>query len=250
MTLPIFITIPHGEIDFPEDKKETLTLSEKEIQESYCDYGSNELFASDSFHVLKSSYSRLFCDINRAPDNWSHSDDLKLAGVVRQKTEAGKNIYHTPLTEDEKKTRLQEHQKFYSECSQLIEKNKIQFFVAGHTMEDYPSEEIANPQARRPDIVISTNNFQTCDESTALFLRDTFVKQGFTVKIDTPFLGGHLLTHFCDTKGLPGVQIEVRRGLFSTNAHEINESELKQVSKKIEQALLVFWEKFLTKGER
>ncbi len=250
MKLPILIALPHGETCLPIATREQLTLSTEQIQKYYWDYGSKEIFTHDKFHILSAKYSRLFCDLNRASNDWTLSKNFKRAGIVRQKTEYGKEIYMTPLTDSEKISREKEHKEFYARCLQIIKNENIQFFIAGHTMEDLSLDEEVDPKSKRPDIVLSTNNFRTCNKKTAFLFSEIFQSLGFSVQIDDPFLGGHLLTHFCSKKTLPGVQIEVRRGLFSTNAENINGEQLTAVSQKIERAISLFWKKFLTESKR
>ncbi len=250
MKLPILMALPHGKTTLPPSALQHMTLADEQILEKYCDYGSEELFTGKLWHTISAPYSRLFCDLNRSSEDWSHSPDLKKAGVVRQKTEEGDDIYTQELTETQKEARVSGYDDFYAKCLHSIENEPILFFIAGHTMEDYPMGETPTAENRRPDVVISTNNFQTCDEVTAYHLADAFRQQGFTVKIDDPFLGGHLLTHFCATDKLPGVQIEMRRGLFSYGAHEISAGKLQDAKSRIQRAILVFWEKFLTERKR
>lgn len=249
MKLPILIAIPHGKTDLPKEVKERVLLSAEEIQERYCDYGSDELFTGKLWHTVSAPYSRLFCDLNRPHDDWEHSANLKKAGIVRQQTEDGRKIYDPPLSEKEKKGRTEGHKNFYTRCLQVIETEEIRFFIAGHTMEDYPYDTKPTPDKKRPDVVISTNNYQTCDEPTAYYLAAAFRAQGFTVQIDDPFLGGHLLTHFCDKEKLPGVQIEMRRGLFSYGPHEISDTKLQDTQARIQKAILAFWHAYSSRKE-
>ena len=244
MKLPILIALPHDKSFLPPEVRENIILTDDNIAEHYCDYGSKELFDHKIFHKVEAKFGRLYCDLNRASDDWSLSPDFKSAGVVREVTTTGQPIYKKFLTNEDKNTRVEEHNRFYAECLQVIENENIQFFIAGHTMETYPPTEEPSPENIRPDVVISTNNFQTCNEVHAYLLADAFRQQGFTVKIDDPFLGGNLLTHFCSTDKLPGVQIEMRRGLFSTSAHDINNNKLQDASARVMRAILEFWKNF------
>ncbi len=248
MTPPILIVIPHGETSLPNEMESRITLSPEEIQSWYWDYGSNELFENIEGYVIKAPYSRLLYDLNRKPDNWTHSSNLKRAGVVRTITEWGQEIYSHALTEEEKNERAEEHKKFYAQCAQIIQEKNIQFFIAGHTMEDLPMIE-SKDAPPRTDIALSTNHFQTCDKFTTNTLATLLRKEGFSVAIDHPFTGGYLLKHFCDSEKLPGIQIEVRRGLFSENAQSIHKAELRNTAEKIQRALSFFWKEFLGKGE-
>jgi N-formylglutamate amidohydrolase/biotin carboxylase len=240
---PFLIVIPHSTNHLPEKMAEGMKLTEADV-ERYHDAGAYELFNLDDFHVIAAEYSRLYCDLNRAPDQKAGSTMKDRKGVVINKTYFGKDIYKKPLTESEYADRLEEHKRSFVEIEKCIKENDIQFFIGGHTMYSHPLQEDPTDANKRKDIVLSNNDHQTCDEETINIMKECFEEHGYVVGVNDPFKGGYQLTHFCDKDALPGIQIEFRiANIGDEKTLELDQKKIGVHKEKIRQALLDFWGK-------
>lgn len=241
--LPILIALPHSTSFLPEEALKTIKLKESRLN-SYFDIGSSEIFSSDKFEIVSANFSRIFCDLNRAPDHFEkRTKSSNREGVVIQKTDTFEDIYMEKLTDTEIKNRVLEHEAYYKLVQEKIVLCDAKFFIAGHSMAEYPPNTEPSVDNRRPDIVISNNDFATCDAKKTEILKDLFEKFGYSVKVNVPFKGGFLLNYFCHRDRLPGVQIEVSQAGFLNKAGEIDMEKVKEYQMNFEQIFINFLEK-------
>ena len=237
---PVLVLIPHSTTYLPEDTKAKMKLNEADLFR-YHDAGAYELFKLDDFEVIDAKYSRLYCDLNRDPKQKAGMTMKDRKGVIINKTYWDKDIYKKPLTEKQYAIRLKEHSRSFAEIKRSIKKKGIRFVIIGHTMYSYPLQIKPKNANARKDIILSNNDHQTCDEKTINIMKKCFEKQGYTVAINNPFQGGYQLTHLCDKRSLPGIQIEFRIGNIGNEENlELKKEKVKVHKVKIKKALLDF----------
>ncbi len=240
--LPILIALSHSTSHIPEEVVKKMCIAKK-TREQYFDVGSKEVFDLSDCHLVSARYSRLYCDLNRAPDQVAENNMKNRSGVVLLRTMQGYPIYKTPPKKSDCSARIIEHQRYYQEIKSTLKREKIHFFIAGHTM--LTNSPISNFEKRRSDIALSNNNHCTCGARTLDLLKAEFEKVNYSVTVNEPFKGGFLLNYFCHRDRLPGVQIEFRRGLIvDEKTFEINKKMVSIHNKKMARVIRNFSNKF------
>lgn len=202
---PLLISLQHCSNKLPVEVQKNIILSQSEI-DHYLDIGSQELYSLEDFHVFLAQYSRLYCDLNRAPDHDSTPKDR--GGVILETTYWGGKIYKKTLSKVEKKERINEHKRYFNALKKYIQKHNIQFLISAHTMDHHQLKARKSLREHKEDICLSNNYFATCSAQKLDQLKLLLGKEGYTVTINDPFKGGYLLNYFCHRETLPGIQIE------------------------------------------
>ncbi|MCK5471690.1 N-formylglutamate amidohydrolase [Candidatus Gracilibacteria bacterium] len=239
--LPILIALSHSTNYLPEEVVKKTRISKK-TREQYFDVGSKEIFDLPDCHLVAARYSRLYCDLNRASDQVAENNMKNRSGVVLLRTMQGYQIYKTSPQKPDYSTRIVEHQRFFQEIRSIIKKEKIHFFIAGHTM--FTNSPTSNSEKCRSDVMLSNSDYCTCTAYTLNLLKVEFKKVGYSVSVNKPFKGGFLLNYFCHRDRLQGVQIEFRRGLIvNEKTFEINEKMVSVHNKKMDKVVRKFFNK-------
>ena len=90
MTLPVFISIPHGSLHIPEEVKNFFILSKEDVLKD-SDEQTEEIYSCLKKHVLghaSADVARAVVDLNRAPD------DIGGDGVIKTKTCYDMQVYN------------------------------------------------------------------------------------------------------------------------------------------------------------
>lgn len=231
--IPILVVLPHSTSYLPEKVITKMRISKK-IRDGYFDVGSKEVFDLPNLTLKLAKYSRLYCDLNRAPDQVGENNMKNRKGVVLLRTMQGYQVYKKFLEKSDYLERIKEYEAYFAEVKKIIKKEKPCFLIAAHTMLPHHSW----------DIVISNNDHCTCSANAINLLKFEFEKAGYSVSINNPFKGGFLINYFCHRDRLRGIQIEFSRRLIADKkSSELKPNLLSLHNKKITQVIQNFYKK-------
>ncbi|MEE9609738.1 MAG: N-formylglutamate amidohydrolase [Desulfatiglandales bacterium] len=225
MRLPFAISVPHCSYLIPQDIRQSIALTEREILES-TDLGTREVFAQLPVRTtLWSRWGRLVVDLNRDPGQ----RDPK--GVVPEVDYYGRNIYKEGYRPEhaEVETRLRKYYwPYHNRLKEAIEASEIKVLFDCHSLTGTGPPEAPDPLKWRKDIVLGNNGGHngeikpsqgntTCPPETLQMMEEAFNKSEFSVSMNQPYSGGFITTHYGHElviKGKMAVQIEINQDLY------------------------------------
>ena len=212
----IILHIPHSSLTVPEEalhqydagflQEELLLLTDR-----YTD----ELFALPYTSIVF-PYSRLFCDVERFRDDAQEEMSQKGMGTIYTRTHD--NIEYRKVTSEEKRKILSayydaHHQKFEKLVDEKLTEYGEALIIDSHSFNPYPLPH-ENDKTQRPDICIGLDEFHT-DTKLAFYLKDSFERKKYSVKINSPFQGSIVpLKYYRRNKNVSSVMIELNRKLY------------------------------------
>lgn len=247
MRLPFVISVPHCSHLIPEDIRESVILTEREILES-TDLGAREVFTQLPVSVtLWSRWSRLVVDLNRGPEQ----HDAK--GVIPELDYYGRKIYKEGCypPHEEVEARLKKYYwPYHNRLREAIQASEIKVLFDCHSLSSIGPPEAPDPLKWRRDIVLGNNGDHkgdtdpslgniTCPSETLQMIGEVFSKSGFSVSINQPYSGGFITTHYGPQlveKGKMAVQIEINQNLYMEDVSlRFHTEKLADVSRRLHQ---------------
>ncbi len=239
--LPFIISLPHSSGRVPTSLGKAFSLNEEEIMESV-DIGVKDIFGSLPAMVLvEAVWSRLVVDLNRAPDAQGPM------GLIPRKDYYGRAVYHGshgPDRRDRDHRLGQYYLPFHKQLTDALDRSDIIGLFDCHSLNGVGPSEAPDAGKKRKDIILGNNGDKqgllhptlgrtTCPAETMEFMRDVFIKKGFSVALNDPYSGGFISTHYgqaCVETGRFAVQIEINQGLFlEPEGKEIDSGKLDDV---------------------
>jgi N-formylglutamate deformylase len=223
MQLPFVFSIPHCGSRIPQALRSAVALDDGEILEAV-DYGTREIFGRMPAHtVIAARWSRLVADLNRSPQQRGAK------GVVALTDYHGRRVFKPgcePAAEQIAE-RLRRYYDPYHGRLQLALPGGLALFDC-HSMNGSGPADAPDAGQQRQDITLSNNGDRqgearpgrgpvTCPGVRLRAIADHLRLQGFSVAINHPFQGGHIVNHYAPPllkAGLYAVQIELNQGLY------------------------------------
>ncbi len=226
MKLPFIISIPHCSERIPERIRADLALSNNEISDSI-DLGTREIFGSlEAGDILCSEWSRLVVDLNRDPERRDHK------GVIARIDYFGRSIYHADAVPDEKEISdrlLEYYWPYHNRLKEALARPHIKGVIDCHSLSGIGPPEAPDAGKKRKDIILSNNGDHmgkmapalgdtTCPSGLLNFMKQAFLRAGFSVSINSPYTAGFISTHYAGAfadRGKFAVQIEINQDLYA-----------------------------------
>lgn len=211
----IVVSIPHAGTDIPPEIMAVIPHSETVIRNE------SDLFTDQIYHLhgtrmIKTPYSRVIADVNRAPDEIYLHGKTRATGVVMLDFPTGEAVFDPEPEFDQIQTWVTKfHRPFHAELYSATQVGK--FLIDAHSMWScsaaghWGSEA---PGVKRADILIGNQYFCSCDAETTHFFLQFFENLGYSVSLNDPYPGRYILGRYCNRQGLPGIQIEINRALY------------------------------------
>jgi len=215
--LPILVSIPHSSPHVPEEIAGQVALSKKDILH-YTDLFTERIYNAPNIHIVKADVSRVFVDVNRAPDDISREYEKAEEGVSVLTTWDGRTVYTSKPSQQQADTLIKKyHDPFHQEIEEHMA--DVQFLIDGHSFLPVGPKLKPDSGKPRPDINIGNINYSTCTREQTVFVRDFFQNLGYSVAINFPYAGKYILGHHCHRRRIPpflvpGLQIELNQGLY------------------------------------
>jgi N-formylglutamate amidohydrolase len=214
----LILHIPHSSPHIPF--KDGYTVPDDILQNEInklTDWHTDDLFHSESDITIKADFSRIFCDVERFPDD---KDEIMSAfgmGVLYTKTDSGEPLRN--ITPDLRNKILNEY--YYPHHKKLSEavKTQLEMFskaiiIDCHSFPQYPFERDLNKEVPRPDFSIGIDSFHTPDK-----LKDTalefFKSKGYSIYLNKPYKGTIVpLEYYRKNKSVHSIMLEINRKLY------------------------------------
>ncbi|MBK3332273.1 N-formylglutamate amidohydrolase [Persephonella atlantica] len=245
---PALISIPHGGWKIPEEVKDIVALTDKDI------FDDSDPFTVDIYDingkvikVIKTDIARAFVDLNRAPDDLPPENP---DGVVKTKTCYGVTVYKKPLNREIIDLLLKKYYyPYHREIMKSLKDKRIKIAFDCHSMAVEPPV-ISPDTGRRPTVCLGNVYGKSCDFHTTELLREAFMEvfglPEEEVTINKPFAGGYI-TRTYGNRPVPWIQIEINRKLylaepwFDKENLKVDRNRLKKLSKMFIDVLEIFF---------
>ncbi|WOJ92880.1 N-formylglutamate amidohydrolase [Congregibacter variabilis] len=232
-TLPLVFDSPHSGQLFPSD---FVSRVQPEQLLTGCDLFVDDLWESVPAvggHLLSARYSRMYVDLNRAPDD---IDPLLLEGpleginptaysergmgLIRRLALPDVPMYDSRFSLSQIHTRIHEyhkpyHQQLKSTLDALHERFSGVWHIDCHSMKSRGNRMNIDSGALRPDVVLGDNDGHSAGADFIDVIEQAFVRLGYSVVRNSPYKGGYLVRNYGDvTNNRHSMQIEINRALY------------------------------------
>lgn len=214
---PVIVSIPHASAAIPPEIADQVTLSADDILR-YTDLFTDRIYTIPDVHLVVANYSRVFVDVNRAPDDISREYEKAAEGVSVLTTWDGGQVYNTKPSQVQADALIKKyHDPYHAKIEECIP--DAQFLFDCHSYLPIGPKLKPDSGRPRPDINIGNVNFSTCTREQTVFVRDFFQNLGYTVAINFPYAGKYILGHHCHRRRIPpflvpGMQLEINQALY------------------------------------
>ncbi|MBR9700726.1 N-formylglutamate amidohydrolase [Candidatus Woesearchaeota archaeon] len=205
----VIISIPHSSTYIPES---SLHLYKQTPEQLKCheDYGVDSICALVGYPVVQAPVSRFVVDVNRKRDDFSGDQ-----GVIIKKDWNGeevlKEIPPQPLI-DSLLERF--YDPYYEQIFGYVSERTCPFLIDCHAM-DSEGNAYSAKDRKRPDICVTTANYQTCNEDMAHIIGDRFKGAGLSVDYDFPYSGQRAnIIKYAHSLGAESVELEFNKRLY------------------------------------
>jgi len=213
----MILHIPHSSTEIPTEFQSEYTKYKDDFMDYITDTYSDELFEHWNSAVLCTPYSRLFCDVERFPE-----DDMDKIGQGRfySRDNHGNMLREISPEARTRGTELYNthHQELNSITKKLLNLYPEVFVVDCHTF---------SPAINSPDFCIGTN-----PNTPKEVIHDIAVlleHRGYTIGINLPYAGAIVPTDYTNSKKVQAIMIEVNKKLYLdgvNKGHGFNKTQL------------------------
>ncbi len=214
MTLPVLLSIPHGGTLVPPEVKDSLLVSGQDILDDG-DAHTLDIYDIGAAAVVRADVARAVVDMNRSLQDMppSHPD-----GLIKSVTCRGAPVYAKPPDGALRRKLIRDYYMPYHRAIQIAMRGDLQLCLDCHSMAETPPPVTpARSGGPRPPFCLSNRNGRTCsDEAMRLLadcIADAFGIQRQSVRLNDPFLGGHIVSTYGNNP-LPWIQVEMNRSLY------------------------------------
>ena len=221
------IHIPHSSLKIPSH--EHYVVSEMELYNEMMlltDHATDRIFKIDNGLHLITDFNRIFCDVERLPDN--QEEMYKYGrGFYYTKRDSGLELR---IESNENKSNiynnyyLPHHNELNRLVNESLENNGSAFILDCHSFANTPFQSDLIKDSDRPDICIGTDSYHTPDKLVNI-INDFFINKGYDVLIDNPYSGTIIpMEHYKKNPNVNGIMIELNRDLYMVGNDVIDES--------------------------
>ncbi|MEH8017492.1 N-formylglutamate amidohydrolase [Rheinheimera muenzenbergensis] len=237
--VPLVFDSPHSGMQLPDDFNTQASL--QQLQTGW-DAFIDELWAPATAlgaSVMAARVSRMYIDLNRAPDDiapqmldgsWPGvlnptAYSQRGMGLLRQWSLPQMPMYSAPLSVAAVQQRIQRYyQPYHQRLRQLLEQRYQQFgavwHINCHSMKSRGNAMNIDAGASRADIVVGNRDGQSADGRFTALVVDSFRALGYNVSLNYPYKGGYLTHCFANrNQHRHSIQIEINRQLYMDEAN-------------------------------
>lgn len=231
--LPLVFDSPHSGLNFPRNFETNATLEQmKSGWDAYIDHLWGDVIKVGGY-LLHANYSRMFIDLNRAPNDidaslldspWPNSQPSKYSergmGLIRRYALPDVPMYKKRLTKIEIEHRINNyylpyHQALKNTLDRLHQTFGSVWHIDCHSMKSKGNKMNIDNGVLRPDIILGDNCGQSASKEFVQVVEDAFTNLGYKVARNTPYKGGYIVTHYSDVRANKhSMQIEINRALY------------------------------------
>lgn len=214
----LILHIPHSSTVIPFH--EGYALPEKDLNEEInrlTDWYTEDLFDTTEDKKIIAPFSRIFCDVERFPDDTIEIMAKYGMGMLYEKTDDGRKM--RTISEELRKKVLNEyysvhHRKLDDAVEEDLESEGKAVIIDCHSFPNIPMIRDLDQDSNRPDINIGTDDFHTPPWLEELSIR-YFAEKGYSVLVNKPYAGSIVpMKYFRKNKMVMSIMIEVNRKLY------------------------------------
>lgn len=232
----IILNIPHSSTFFPDMDGFNTELINNELG-LLTDWYTKEIFESNLVESKVADFSRIYCDIERFPDElevmysrgmgiiYTHTDS---GDVLREISDTKKqdiiNNYYLPYHEDLSK-----------KVAKKLEENGNCLIIDCHSFNDIPTNRDLDQSTNRPDICIGYDDFHT-PRDLIDFVTAYFTGLGYEVKTNSPYSGSLVpLQYYKKDRRVKSVMIEINKKLYLDEDNQPKAENIEKLHQDIEK---------------
>jgi len=232
----IILHIPHSAVNIP--LKEGFVATEGVINAEMLkltDWYTDDLFLHEEIVQIVAPFSRLFCDVERFPDDKVEIMAKYGMGMLYTRLDDGSplRVINSILREKVKKEYYDpHHDRITQEVEKQLERFNSCLIIDCHSFSSKPFLRDMDKEEPRPDICIGTDSFHT-PQVLIDIAKKYFEKNGLNCKVNTPYSGTMVpLRYYKKDKRVQSIMIEVNRDLYlvpGTNEKNENYDAIKNI---------------------
>ena len=210
--------IPHSRTVIPDYTGFISSKIDHEIK-LLTDFATEDIFQVPSVESIIFPYSRVFCDVERLPDEQEEMFS-KGRGFFYTNTDSGE-LLRTDVRGIKQKVHDLYYQPHHEKLTSLVEKklskHGLATIVDCHSFADEPFESNLIQDSQRPDICIGTDNFHT-PQKLVSSIKNKCLKFGYSCEINSPYSGTIVpLKFYKSNNKVQSIMIEINRKLYMDN---------------------------------
>jgi N-formylglutamate deformylase len=222
--LSVILHIPHSSTVIP--LKDGYTADAQSIEREVnllTDWFTDELFVHDEAIKVVSPFSRVFCDVERFPDDKDEVMAQYGMGMLYTKTDDGKELRKVSpeLRESIKRNYYDiHHARFEQVVEQALEERGEVLILDCHSYRDMPFQRDLIKKQPRPDFNIGTDAYHTT-EPLRQFSLEFFSSRGYSILDNDPYAGAITpLKYYQKDKRVKAIMLEINRKLYMEQAQD------------------------------
>lgn len=218
--MPILISVPHGGWKVPDELKDRVCLSRKDL------FDDSDPYTVEIYDVreqvekfISTDIARAFVDVNRSVDDRPPKNP---DGVIKSTTCYEKTIYKPGLEPDDSLINdlLKKYYYTYHEkIKKTLQDSDIRLALDCHSMASKAPDIAPDCGKKRPMICLGNNYGKSCSnvlaEELAECFREIFELKRGDVVLNSPFSGGYITKNY-ESALVPWIQVEIDRSLYLT----------------------------------
>jgi N-formylglutamate deformylase len=216
--MDIIVHIPHASVNIPfysgYSVNEAVLRAEQML---LTDWFTDDLFNHPNTIPVIADFSRIFCDVERFPEDSDEPMARTGMGMIYETCDDGRPL--RKVTPAERATILSQyykphHEKLQDAVEHQLDQTGSAFILDCHSFPDTPFKRDVNQLPNRPDFNIGTDSFHT-PEFVVDAAADFFKQEGSTLGINWPYQGTVVpLKFYHRDKRVISLMLEVNRRLY------------------------------------
>jgi N-formylglutamate deformylase len=207
--------IPHSSRNIPNTDLFIVERIENELN-LLTDIATDKIFDVKNTTKLVFPYSRLFCDVERLPDNqemmftkgrgfyYTNTDDGQVLRILNEENK--KYVFDNFFTKY--------HTTFFELVKQKLEKNNVVYIIDCHSFTNKPLKTDLIQDENRPDICLGVDSFHTPKFLVERF-KSVFENYHYHVDINNPYIGTFVpLEYYNKNANVHSIMVEINRKLY------------------------------------
>jgi N-formylglutamate deformylase len=214
----IILHIPHASTTVP--LKDGYTADWQTVEQEInllTDWFTDELFTHSDAVRIVAPFSRVFCDVERFPDDEQEVMAQYGMGMLYTKADSGNELRKVS---PELRNRIKEsyydphHAHFTKVVEQALTQHGEALILDCHSYRDIPFNRDLIKTQPRPDFNIGTDSYHTSD-ALRQFSMDFFTSRGYSILDNDPYAGSITpLKYYQKDKRVKSLMLEINRKLY------------------------------------
>ena len=246
---PFVISLPHCAGHVPPEIRPRMALTDEQIDDAV-DQGTHEIFAAlPADDVIAARYSRLFCDLNRSPEN------RRGKGVVPETDYKGRRVFLPEMVPDNATVDAwvaRFYRPYHERLEKAVSGSGAKALFDCHSLNGVGPAAAPDAGRKRKDVIISNNGQEdgkaepalgepTCSPDILDIVESAFSRAGFTTAVNNPYTGGFITVHYGKKlvrQGGFALQIEMNQDLYvDPETDRCDPEKTKTAAEMVESAL-------------